>query len=1066
MGYFTDLLRARNYTKCPLPLWRLKVTDKEYEHLKGLLKQHARMYRTFINVRYEATLFFAEYWRREYNEGVHSKKMVFAAISDRYDKQLVDNFFSEAKKGAEMLGIEKYVGERNEYLDSMLYQGGLPMKLVTTTDINSTWGRFVKGLVFRNINFDDLDLGIVASNHSGLRQYCSQLCDAVDNQDFRRMPCWCENEQNPWYQFLLNKFTSVKRSHRLANPFSLDWEFSFDKVDGLIHIKYDFKGMQRLPKVFCEENHLRVDKFLTLNITRNGQSVDSFDYLDGFCRHDVRSKHPYNNGDMIAAYLQGIDQPLRKESLDLTTPHLLASTEKGRYKPGNKLGRAESVIIVPETWNIESSQEELNITQMKWVNMPFKCIWLPEDFSSEITLESEDGKLTFRSDTNISWTEVSSLPLSYPNVIEALYNASRLSCLLCSEGEDAPIRRVARHIEFRNKWSNQWSPSPSLGEIFVRVRSNDDDFVAHEKIINIGDSLTIKTIEADRTRCKLHIDWPYGYIKGPDDANVDDCQWTIERESESGIDRRNIEFTFTPFHNDRNSFTLHIRAPFKDFSIQDGDANIIDSGSLIPYSDIDKYNYYIVGMDVKKLKIGEKECRLRWYDDKLHLEQEGRDSVIIPYEGSLTRILGSREEIKAMLDKTSRDMLHAAVPVSFDLGDGRKYSFKIKEAPYQIRQSGEEIYVIENDWPPIKYNHALKLLKIDNPDIKPVTVRANNEGYFTIPEEIKEWGKTLVIGRNRGRILPALINTTKALSPEDRKSNKLETILRIHKELSDSNIGSPVWKRIVGWFDRCNSEDIPASSLLDLACLKDNSDFLLKFALVVYAKTADEDRDNLDDRLLEIAKDLSFQWFWLIPKLKGGMSDLIQSFFSPASWESEFITTLYVSRVSRKYPEQLMEHLSNLAAKNEAYISTLLNDCLVPLMTDFHEWLVQLCEKSMSRPFMNTRIDEISNTIISDIAHFHKLTSINMWEENEEFISINQDLDEVTQSYFSQFDVKGYRTANEIWMLQRVKCVAEQLRGHIDLFSQYGSVRRSIIFCYKYTTRQFLLELNNELANN
>ena len=52
MGYFTDLLKARNYTKCPLPLWRLKVTDKEYEDLKGLLSQHARMYRTFMNVRY------------------------------------------------------------------------------------------------------------------------------------------------------------------------------------------------------------------------------------------------------------------------------------------------------------------------------------------------------------------------------------------------------------------------------------------------------------------------------------------------------------------------------------------------------------------------------------------------------------------------------------------------------------------------------------------------------------------------------------------------------------------------------------------------------------------------------------------------------------------------------------------------------------------------------------------------------------------------------------------------------------------------------------------------------
>ena len=165
MNFFNDLLKARNLTECPLPLWRLKVTDKEYENLKGLLQQHVRMYRSFNTVYKEAALFFAEYWRREYGEGPHSKEMVFAAISDKKDRRLIEEFFDSAKKGAKELQIERYVGGSEQYLNSMLYQGGLPMKLVTTTDINSVWSRFVKGLVFRNINFDELNLGIVASTN-------------------------------------------------------------------------------------------------------------------------------------------------------------------------------------------------------------------------------------------------------------------------------------------------------------------------------------------------------------------------------------------------------------------------------------------------------------------------------------------------------------------------------------------------------------------------------------------------------------------------------------------------------------------------------------------------------------------------------------------------------------------------------------------------------------------------------------------------------------------------------------------------------------------------------------
>lgn len=1064
MSFFNDLLKARNLADCPLPLWRLKVTDKEYETLKGLLQEHARMYRSFDNVKKEAALFFAEYWRREYNEGKHSVEMVFSAISQSPDNQVLDNFYDAAKDGAEALHIEKYSGGIEQNLNSMLYQGGLPMKLVTTTDVNSVWGRFVKGLVFRNINFDELALGKVALSNKGLRQYCEQLCDAVDSKDFTKMPCWCETEQNAWYQFLLNKFTSVRRTHRLANPFTLDWEFAFDKVDNRIHIKYDFRGLQTLPKEFCDENHLRIGKFLTLNITRNGQSVDSFDYLDGFCRREVRYNHSYNNGDIIAAYLQGIDAPLIKGSFDLTTPHLLAAGDKGKYKPCNRIGRDECVIMVPDGWEIVSADEVLKIYKMRWMDMPFRCIWLPENFNSEVILFSEDGKLTFSADVNFSWTEVTSLPLVCPNVIEPLYDASRISCVMYTQDEDVPVRKMTHGIEFRNKWSDTWTNTPSYGEIFVRAKSRDGEYVAHEKIINIGESLTIQTVEADRTHCKIRIHWPYGRVAGPEGSVVDGSEWIIEREVESGVDRNHIEFTFVPFHNSRSSFTLHVRAPFKDFAIVDEECNKVHSGCMIPYSEVDKYKYYIAGMDVEKLTIGDAECRLVWIEDQLYIRSDERERIPIPFEGRLTRILGSREDLRAMLERTSNDMLHATIPVSFNLSNGKIFSFTIKEAPYLVRQDEDALYIVEDTRGQIRYNHALKLLKIDDPAVDPVTIRPNEDGFFTIPKEIKDWGNTLVIGCDSGRICPALVNPENVLRPEDRRINRSETIVRIHEELKTATIGSPVWETVSGWFDRCNSEDIPASSLLDLACLKDNPEYLLKFALVMFAQTAEEDRVNLENRLLEMAKDLAFQWYWLLPRINKGLLTNINSFITQDGWKSEVITKLFVSRISKIDPEKFMEHLSNMAAGNGEFEEALFRHCLMPLMEEFHIWLLKLCEKSMRRPFNNTTIDENSVAIITDIVNNNKLTEVNALDQEEHLVSVNQDLDEFTNSFFARFSVPGNKPANEIWLLQRVKCVAEQIRGNMDLFSQVDSIRRSVIFCYRSTTWHFLLELNNELA--
>ena len=168
MSYFETILQKRGLEECPLPLWKLKITEEEFKELRDLLEKRTHVINLnnpFITVCKEATLFFAEYWRRMYVDGKHSKQMVYDALeSTRTSVNYSNEFYEAARLGAKMLKIEKYDGGRADPLNDMLYQGGLPMKLVTANITNSVWDRFTRGLVNRKINFDELNLGLVASH--------------------------------------------------------------------------------------------------------------------------------------------------------------------------------------------------------------------------------------------------------------------------------------------------------------------------------------------------------------------------------------------------------------------------------------------------------------------------------------------------------------------------------------------------------------------------------------------------------------------------------------------------------------------------------------------------------------------------------------------------------------------------------------------------------------------------------------------------------------------------------------------------------------------------------------
>ena len=632
----------------------------------------------------------------------------------------------------------------------------------------------------------------------------------------------------------LAKQEKIRRSR--LHPYTLFWEFRIDHVENKIDTKYIVKGIQSLPKEFLEEQGLINIPFFSVQVRKNGQAIDTFDYANNFCRYAVVSKHPYTNGDYISLFLHNQEEPYIADNLDMTVPHLLYRNKNGKYELGNQIGKQESILLIPEGWTVDDSCT-LDVHDYSWGETMLQGIRIPSDYANNILVKGEDGAITFGMNAPLYWTEMRSHPLYVPDVIEPVYNADKCAFSLCFDTEDGTVSK-RRPVQFRNKWQKEWTESPSYGELYARTIDVNGNYVTPLRFVNIGDGLVISLQKADKDSCQIRVTWPHGHVSTTEGEKKIGDVWEIKKEN--CHDPRIIRFCFTPEGNSQNQFFLSVKAPFKDFSIINIYGDEILDDCWIPYSDVDKYQYHLVGQDIKEYRFGNIKRELRWKSDKLYIIENGRSLKHIPYEGSLLTLFDSRETLRALLERTSQNMINAEVRVHFTLSDGKKISFSIKESPFRPRQlENGQIIITGNNKRPIKFNGVLKLIKLSEPELDPVEMSYNKDlQMYILPESIREWGKTILIGRTRGRICPSLVDLTRDMDGDYRAKNRETAIINIQKELQESVLGDDFWKRTLGWFYRSQKDDIPASSILELLCAAQSYKSLLCLVFQLYVNSS------------------------------------------------------------------------------------------------------------------------------------------------------------------------------------------------------------------------------------
>ncbi|CAN5332628.1 hypothetical protein BH11BAC5_BH11BAC5_40760 [soil metagenome] len=136
----------------------------------------------------DCALYYAEWWKRCYSDGLPSKRLVYNSIANNqhFDEEM---FFQHAKKGANLLGIQWIKNQNTLYFRTLLLQGGLPIKHISNN--RGAYKTFLLKIIELNPkSIDDFafDLSITSllppsSRNDEIFECCLNIVQAIINED-------------------------------------------------------------------------------------------------------------------------------------------------------------------------------------------------------------------------------------------------------------------------------------------------------------------------------------------------------------------------------------------------------------------------------------------------------------------------------------------------------------------------------------------------------------------------------------------------------------------------------------------------------------------------------------------------------------------------------------------------------------------------------------------------------------------------------------------------------------------------------------------------------------------
>jgi hypothetical protein len=854
MSFFQSLLTRNNLsTHDGRPLWGYFLTDQDFEDLQKELS-NARPYT--LDAR-DASLYYAEWWKRNYNGGIPNKERIFNSLEGNIKHNFsINDFYRIAKKGGQILGFKWIVKQNTLRFKTLLLQGGLPL-----THIAANQGKYLNFL-----------LSVLEEQPESIEDFIFQphiinYLPKSSQNDIVYENCFeivrsILNEENI-YDKLLNSNSSLKiisgqlkirankleRKVRLAKPKNY---WLLQKNDDEVSIRLTL-GLASNYTNESLKNILGFDiKESEYQFYLNDQLICKFSKLiSGNYKTDwyKQQNHQWDGDDNLPnAYIITNEKKIEVKDFIQTMPSLYEPTlwskfseNEWRLIKGSGSVDKSAALLMPLPWYSQCETQKIRLIDegMHWL-----------EFEGEMQIKCDDEKRKYYSDVesfdwtieseNPSWIVRSNMPVIRRNLSIHLFDTrnnkipnNKYQIWIRPHTAGAIWQKIAEINNF------------PLGCIDVKIEK--EGLIAYDLVYSIG-NLSIDTMGA-----AIH-------------------KATVEVKRLSTLDLRFAESPVLEISKNANQFLLNVKAdqfkiptiikgslglgtqrklffqmttPFQGMALVDKEGNIINENENISFKSL---------YGLRVLSTPGKETVLR-FKNKVNSEVK------------ISKVINEAfQPLTAYIDEIERlyylsDAMDYRNKVCLELREGQEQkSYEISGFSHtlDVEQAEESILSLYNS------EDTLDLFAVpvsgSDIDVTPIPLLRESE-HYKIPfhESTNQW---IIISQKKSgnQLMPRFVNT----NPNYIGLEKNERIQSYAEQFLEDSFENGIWIQLLSLFNICskNGYDIPFSTFDQFRALSLDSKIAAKAFLFLSVNQVDREI-FLQKDIPEMEKDLGICFHWI-----------------------------------------------------------------------------------------------------------------------------------------------------------------------------------------------------------
>lgn len=875
MSFFNSLLQKYNlHNHDGRSLWKYIISDQDFQDLLGSLKRTTSYY---IDSR-DATLYYAEYWKRNYNGGSPSKEEVFNSIGGNIRFYLSANeFFEYAKKGARMLGV-KWISRQNTlYFRTLLIQGGLPLNHISQNQgkyqsfllaVLEEQPETIEDFMFKPEIVSHLPK---SSQNDVIYQNCLEIVKAIMNDDSAYDELFENDEAIKTISGVLKvRNKSIKKRQRFSKPKNY-WLLNFKGENPRISLRLGladsysketlsdilgFEVIEREYQFYLNDELICVfRKLQNENYKTDWYNVQDYEW-------DSESIFPqaYVMVDGVKSEVNDFIQIMPSfNEPSLWTSH---SDTEWRLVKGGGASNKQAAVLFPSNWYSEQLSRTIQLygRELNWLEFEGEC---------QVNTQGEYRK--YKSNvSSFDWTILSKKPnwmlKSNMPVIQGKLN------VFVYDDTNKKLPESAYQIYFKTRNISQpWQKISRVNHLpqgYIQIKIEKDGLTAYDECFNIG-TFQLNYLNTSISQAKLEVNNAAGFVFRLDEDAILD----IEDNNNEFLLKVNTSYLRIPTglrgmlsYGKSKSLSFVLESPFQGMALIDAHGNLISESTPLSLR-----NLY-----------GIRVLRTPGRETILSIKNKLKPFVVISkkIEEASHPMIAFKDEIVRLYYLA--DAMDYRNKVCIELKEGsslKSYEFSGFSHTLNVEnQFLSEVRLFDSEDHLDLYAIPLNC---ESSQIAPIPL-LNGEETYKIPacEATKQF---IVISSEEGQyqLMPRFVNVQEDFVGIDKE----ERIAKYHEGLAQSDFQSEYWKQLLAYFNISVQYNLPYSTFDQIRAIAKSGVVAARAFLYFGVNQYDSDI-FIQKSIPEVEKDLGISFHWISVSDWGIALDEISATFGAQDFEN------------------------------------------------------------------------------------------------------------------------------------------------------------------------------------